>query len=89
MSEKKIASSHEMPWIEAQDTSMSNNKLALVGAAGLNPRKRLLSPRVADEAGQPRVELLGREGPMSRGTRSIRRRFSAYARTLRTIRMDL
>ena len=32
-----------MPWIEAQDTSMSNNRLALVGAAGMNPRKRGLS----------------------------------------------
>ena len=37
------ASSHEMPWIEAQDTSMSNSRLALVGAAGMNPRNRGLS----------------------------------------------
>ena len=37
------ASSHEMPWIEAQDTSMSNSRLALVGAAGMKPRKRVLS----------------------------------------------
>ena len=37
------ASSHEMPWIDAQDTSMSNNRLALVGAAGMKPRNRGLS----------------------------------------------
>ena len=37
------ASSQEMPWIEAQETSMSKSRLALVGAAGMNPRKRVLS----------------------------------------------
>ncbi len=37
------ASSHEMPWIEAHDTSMSNSSDAFVGAAGMNPRKRGLS----------------------------------------------
>ena len=37
------ASSHEMPWMDAQDTSMSNARLAFVGAAGMNPRKRGLS----------------------------------------------
>ena len=37
------ASSQEMPWIEAQDTSMSNSRLALVGAAGMKPRNRGLS----------------------------------------------
>ena len=37
------ASSQEMPWIDAQDTSMSNSRLALVGAAGMNPRNRGLS----------------------------------------------
>jgi hypothetical protein len=37
------ASSQEMPWIEAQEINMSNNRLALVGAAGMNPRNRGLS----------------------------------------------
>ena len=37
------ASSQEMPWIDAQDTSMSNSRLALVGAAGMKPRNRGLS----------------------------------------------
>ena len=37
------ASSQEMPWIEAQETSMSNSSAALVGAAGMKPRKRGLS----------------------------------------------
>ena len=37
------ASSQEMPWIEAQETSMSNSSEALVGAAGMKPRKRGLS----------------------------------------------
>ncbi len=37
------ASSHEMPWIDAQDTSMSNSKAAFVGAAGMKPRNRGLS----------------------------------------------
>ena len=37
------ASSQEMPWIEAQEISMSNSRLALVGAAGMKPRKRGLS----------------------------------------------
>ncbi len=37
------ASSHEMPWMDAQDTSMSKSRLALVGAAGMKPRNRGLS----------------------------------------------
>ena len=37
------ASSHEMPWIDAHETSMSNSSAALVGAAGMNPRNRGLS----------------------------------------------
>ena len=37
------ASSQEMPWIDAQETSMSNSSEALVGAAGMKPRKRGLS----------------------------------------------
>jgi hypothetical protein len=37
------ASSQEMPWIEAHEINMSNNRLALVGAAGMKPRKRGLS----------------------------------------------
>ena len=37
------ASSQEMPWMEAQETSMSNSRLALVGAAGMKPRNRGLS----------------------------------------------
>ena len=37
------ASSHEMPWIDAQETSMSKSRLAFVGAAGMKPRKRGLS----------------------------------------------
>ena len=40
------ASSHEMPWIDAQDTSMSNSRLAFVGAAGMKPRKRGLSAEI-------------------------------------------
>jgi hypothetical protein len=35
-----------MPWIEAQDTSMSNSRLALVGAAGMKPRNRGLSAEI-------------------------------------------
>ena len=37
------ASSQEMPWIDAQEISMSNSSEALVGAAGMKPRKRGLS----------------------------------------------
>ncbi len=37
------ASSQEMPWIEAHETSMSKSSAALVGAAGMKPRKRGLS----------------------------------------------
>jgi hypothetical protein len=37
------ASSQEMPWIEAHEINMSNNRLALVGAAGMKPRNRGLS----------------------------------------------
>ncbi len=37
------ASSHEIPWIDAQETSMSKRRLALVGAAGMKPRNRGLS----------------------------------------------
>src|SRR6202522_3273519 len=33
------ASSQEMPWIDVQETSMSKSSAALVGAAGMNPRK--------------------------------------------------
>ena len=40
------ASSHEMPWIEAHDTNMSNNRLAFVGAAGMKPRNRGLSAEI-------------------------------------------
>ena len=40
------ASSQEMPWIDAQDTSMSNSRLAFVGAAGMNPRNRGLSAEI-------------------------------------------
>ena len=40
------ASSQEMPWIDAQETSMSNSRLALVGAAGMKPRKRGLSAEI-------------------------------------------
>ena len=40
------ASSHEMPWIDAQDTSMSNNRLAFVGAAGMKPRNLGLSAEI-------------------------------------------
>ena len=40
------ASSHEMPWIEAHDTSMSNSRLAFVGAAGMKPRNRGLSAEI-------------------------------------------
>ena len=40
------ASSHEMPWIEAHETTMSNSRLALVGAAGMKPRKRGLSAEI-------------------------------------------
>lgn len=37
------ASSQEMPWSEAQETTMSNSSAALVGAAGMKERKRGLS----------------------------------------------
>ncbi len=40
------ASSQEMPWIEAQETSMSNSSAALVGAAGMKPRNRGLSAEI-------------------------------------------
>ncbi len=44
------ASSQEMPWIEAQETSMSKESAALVGAAGMKPRKRGLSAEITDGA---------------------------------------
>ena len=44
------ASSQEMPWIDAQETSMSNESAALVGAAGMKPRKRGLSAEITDGA---------------------------------------
>ncbi len=40
------ASSQEMPWIEAHEMSMSNSSAALVGAAGMKPRKRGLSAEI-------------------------------------------
>ena len=40
------ASSQEMPWIDAHEMSMSNSSEALVGAAGMNPRKRGLSAEI-------------------------------------------
>src|SRR5208283_809984 len=40
------ASNQEMPWIDAHEISMSNNSEALVGAAGMNPRKRGLSAEI-------------------------------------------
>ena len=40
------ASSQEMPWIDAQEISMSNSSAALVGAAGMKPRKRGLSAEI-------------------------------------------
>jgi hypothetical protein len=40
------ASSQEMPWIDAHETSMSNSSDALVGAAGMKPRKRGLSAAI-------------------------------------------
>ena len=40
------ASSQEMPWMDAQETSMSNSRLAFVGAAGMKPRKRGLSAEI-------------------------------------------
>ena len=40
------ASSQEMPWIDAHETSMSNSSEALVGAAGMKPRKRGLSAEI-------------------------------------------
>jgi hypothetical protein len=40
------ASSQEMPWMEAQETSMSNSSDAFVGAAGMKPRKRELSAEI-------------------------------------------
>ena len=85
---------------------MSNSRLALVGAAGMNPRKRGLSAEmmlgaITDEytprtssGTRPRsrrtpLSALYRSAagcvPLSSGTGSIRSRFSAYARTLRTI----
>ena len=46
------ASSHEVPWIDAQETSMSNSSDALVGAAGMKPRKRGLSAEITAGARQ-------------------------------------
>src|SRR5262249_46349976 len=40
------ASSHEIPWIDAQEVAMSNSSDALVGAAGMKPRKRGLSAEI-------------------------------------------
>ena len=40
------ASSHEIPWIEAHEMSMSNSSAALVGAAGMKPRNRGLSAEI-------------------------------------------
>jgi hypothetical protein len=40
------ASSQEMPWMDAQEMSMSNSSEAFVGAAGMNPRKRGLSAEI-------------------------------------------
>ena len=40
------ASSHEIPWIEAHEMSMSNSSAALVGAAGMKPRYRGLSAEI-------------------------------------------
>jgi hypothetical protein len=40
------ASSQEMPWIETHDTSMSNSRLAFVGADGMKPRNRGLSSAI-------------------------------------------
>ena len=100
------ASSQEMPWIDAQDTSMSNARLAFVGAAGMNPRNRGLSAEITlgamTDVYTPSTSSGGRgvsritpsrrrysssasSLPLSRGTGFIRSRFSAYARTLRTM----
>ena len=35
-----------MPWIDAHEISMSNSSEALVGAAGMKPRKRGLSAEI-------------------------------------------
>lgn len=40
------ASIHEMPWIDAEEISMSNSSDAFVGAAGMKPRKRGLSAEI-------------------------------------------
>ena len=40
------ASSQEMPWSDAHETTMSNSSAALVGAAGMKPRKRGLSAEI-------------------------------------------
>ena len=37
------ASSHEQPWSDAAETTMSNSSEALVGAAGMKAKKRGLS----------------------------------------------
>src|ERR1035437_1200274 len=44
------ASSQEMPWIDAQEMSMSNSRAALVGAAGMKPRKGGLSAGITPGA---------------------------------------
>ena len=49
------ASSQEMPWMDAQEISMSNSSEALVGAAGMNPRKRGLSAEITAGAMHRRV----------------------------------
>ena len=92
--------------MEAQDTSMSNSRLAFVGAAGMKPRNRGLSAEITLGAitdvytpstssgcrGSARINPSRRSyrssadsEPLSNGTGFIRSRFSAYAKTLRTI----
>ena len=44
------ASSQEMPWIEAHETSMSNSSDAFVGAEGMKPRNRGLSAEMTEGA---------------------------------------
>ena len=46
------ASSHEIPWMEAQETSMSNSSAAFVGADGMKPRNRGLSAEITAGATQ-------------------------------------
>ena len=79
------ASSQEMPWIDAHEISMSNSSEALVGAAGMNPRKRGLSAEItagAMAAGPDTEHLIRIVRPGARQPRKRRVELGRVPRTL-------